>query len=110
MTPEKFQQLALSLPEVSQNEPDFSVQNKVFASLFPTDHWAVVKIVPELQNALVAKDPDSFEACKGAWGRNGATVVSLADADEGDVLRALISAWRKCAPASLVEDFDQNNS
>ena len=113
MTPEKFRQLALSLPETSasqhMNRPDFRVWGEVFASLFPEEEWGVVKLARELQAELINKEPIVFEACSGAWGRDGATIVFLKDAEEGSVFRALISAWRKNAPTSLTEDFDDQN-
>lgn len=109
MTPKSFRQLALSLPETSESEhmdhPDFRVGGKIFATLFPGDEWGVVKLTPQLQGELVNEQPNVFEACNGAWGRNGATIVFLKDAEEGSVLRALIDAWRKNAPKSLTEDF-----
>ncbi len=108
MTLKKFRQLALSLPEASEgghvDRPDFRVQGNIFATLFPGDEWGVVKLTRELQGVLVNEQPNVFEVCNGAWGRNGATIVFLKDAEEGSVLRALIDAWRKCAPMSLTED------
>jgi len=99
MTPERFRQLALSLPETSESEhmnrPDYRVRGMVFASLFPEEQWAVVKLTRELQAELLNDEPNVFEACNGSWGRNGATIVFLKDAEEGSVLRALMSAWRK---------------
>ena len=113
MTPEKFRQLALSLPEASEsqhkNHPDFRVRGKIFATLFAQEDWGVVKLSRELQVELINEEPDVFEACKGAWGRNGATIVFLKNAEEGSVLRALIDAWRKHAPMSLTEGFDDHN-
>lgn len=113
MTPDRFSQIALSLPESLQigpvNRPDFQVNGKIFASLFPDDQWGVVKVTPELQKELIVQEPDVFEACKGAWGHNGATIVLLPSAEEGSVLRALIDAWRKQAPSSLTDNFDESN-
>ena len=113
MTPEKFRQLAASLPEVSEDEhmnhPDFLVGGKVFASLFPDEDWGVIKLAPELQAKLLVEQPSVFQRCNGAWGKNGATIVFLKEAEEGSVLRALISAWRKHAPTSLAETFDNQN-
>ena len=109
MTPKKFRQLALNLSETSEigdkDHPEFRVQGKVFVTLFPGDGWSVVKMTRALQAELVNEHPAVFEACKGAWGRNGATIVFLRNAEEGSVLRALIDAWRKNAPESLREDF-----
>ena len=114
MTPQKFRQLALSLPATSEgqhvNHPDFRVQGKIFATLFAQEGWGVVKLSPELQAQLLSEEPSVFEACNGAWGRAGATIVFLKEAEEGVVFRALVSAWRKHAPASLAEDFDDENT
>ena len=101
MTPEKFRQLALSLPDTSLSEHDdrmdFDVLGENFSSLFPKEGWAVVKLTPEIQSELVAQASDVFMPCKGAWGRNGATIVSLQDAEEGNVLRAVTAAWQRAS-------------
>lgn len=115
MTPKAFRDIALSFPESSESghrsRPDFRVDGKIFATLFPEEHWAVVKITPELQSELVEEDTEAFQACKGAWGRNGATIVSLPEANEGSVLRALATAWQKFAPSTLTEGRpDQNHT
>ena len=113
MTPRKFRQLALSLPEALESEhmnhPDFRVGGKVFASLFPDDGWGVIKLTPDLQAELLTEQPEVYEACKGAWGRAGATIVLLEDAEEGSVLKALIAAWRRNAPRKLLKEFDAGN-
>ena len=111
MTPSEFCEIALSLPETSQTEdetrPDFQVRGKVFASLFPADGWGVIKLTAEVQTELVAEAPQEFEACNGAWGRSGATTVILKDAQNDQVLRALMSAWRKNAPRSLADELHE---
>lgn len=113
MTPGKFRKLALSLPDAAEDEhmghPDFRVRGKIFATLFPDDQWGVVKLTPELQAQLIEMEPTVFEPCKGAWGRAGATLVFLKDAEEGSILQALIAAWRKNAPKFLVDNFDDQN-
>ena len=105
MTPKKFRELALSLPEAVESghasRPDYRVREKVFATLFPEEEWAVIKLPPEVQVELRSEDPQVFERCKGAWGRSGATIVLLKNAKEDPVFRALIAAWRKYAPVSL---------
>ena len=105
MTADRFEELALSLPEATVSEqsdrPDYRVREKIFASLFPRDNWAVIKMTRELQAELVQHQPELFRPCNGAWGRNGATIVFFQDAEEGTVLRALMSAWRKNAPPSV---------
>ena len=110
MTPKKFRQLALSLPNTSEcgttSHPDYRVSGTTFASLCPGGDWAVLKLTREHQAELLDEAPGVYEVCNGAWGKNGATLVMLRDAEEGRVLGALICAWRKHAPDSLTEDFD----
>ena len=110
MDAERFRQLALSLPETSESSeaerPDFLVAGEIFASLFPADKWAVVKMTAEMQSQLVSQAPDSFEPCRGAWGRNGATIVMLENADEEAVFQALTEAWKKATPQSWLDDSD----
>ena len=113
MSPQKFRQLALSLPETREseckNDPHFRVQGTIFASVYPEEGWGVIKLAPELQAELFREEPTVFAACKGAWGRNGATIVFLKDAEEGSVLRALISAWRKNARTPFTNDREDQN-
>ena len=105
MTPDKMRELALSLPETSVSEHadrlDFEVDGKVFASQFPSQGWGVLKLDPETQASLTARAPATFEACKGAWGRAGATVVLLHAADEGEFFEGLSAAWRRHASDGL---------
>lgn len=112
MTPNKFRRLALSLPETIESQhmdhPDFRVGKKVFATLGPGGEWGMVKLTPEHQVKLVQEEPDVFEPFKGAWGRRGATKIMLKHAQEASVLSALIAAWRKTAPKSLADHFDDH--
>ena len=50
-----------------------------------------------------------FEPCQGPWGRTGATVVFLKNAEEGSVLRELMTEWRKQARQSLTADLDEHH-
>ena len=113
MTPEQFCHLALSFPETSGNpeseRPDFQVDGKVFASLFPADGWGVIKMDREVQAIMVQEEPDAFQACAGAWGENGATIVVLEQVEEGSLIRALLSAWRKNAPKPLAQEYDDGD-
>jgi hypothetical protein len=48
----------------------------------------------------------SFGPAKGAWGRQGATMVRLRTVKKAALQRALTLAWRNVAPARLVEEVD----
>jgi len=77
---------------------DFRVHGKVFATLgWPDGHWGMIKLPPELQDALVRAEPAMFEPVGGAWGLKGATKVRLANADRAVLADAIRSAWHATA-------------
>jgi hypothetical protein len=111
MQPNQFRKIALSLPEAVEGKhmshPDFRVGGKIFATLgFPDENWGVVKLTPDQQHDIVARDPDTFQAVKGGWGRGGATNVYLPRAKTAAVRKAMIAAWRNTAPKRLREGED----
>jgi hypothetical protein len=102
MTPSAFRCIALSLPDAVEGahmgHADFRLNGKVFATLgWPDKAWAMVKLPPELQDALVRGAPDAFKPASGAWGRQGSTMVHLAAADEATLKDAIRSAWQHVA-------------
>jgi hypothetical protein len=79
---------------------DFRVNGKVFATLgYPDKAWAMVKLEPELQDALVRTSPNAFEPASGAWGRQGSTMVRLAKVDDAMLSDAIKSAWQRVVAA-----------
>jgi hypothetical protein len=113
VTPDDFRELALSLPEATEsahmNHPDFRVGGKIFATLgAPDDKHGMVKLTPELQKVFVRTEPKVFRPVNGAWGRQGCTYVTLAEASEPSVRQALIAAWRNTAPKKLLGAFDES--
>lgn len=102
MTAELFRRLALRLPEATEaahmGHPDFRVRGKIFATLgYPDAGWGMVKLTPELQEALVHAEPAVYTPAKGAWGRGGATCVCLRPAKAKSVGLALQAALRSVA-------------
>jgi hypothetical protein len=94
MTPDEFRKMALEIPTAVErshmNHPDFRVVGKIFASLgVPDKNWGMVKLTPEQQRAFMEKAPGVLKPCSGAWGRQGATNVDLAEAKPSIVRRAL---------------------
>jgi hypothetical protein len=75
MLPDEVRALALMLPEASEGahmgHPDFRVGGKIFATLWPDEGRAVVKLSPEMQAVMVEAEPDVFEPVPGSWGRRG---------------------------------------
>ena len=102
MTANQFRKLALALPEALEashmGHPDFRFRGKIFATLGPDGDWGMAKLSPEEQARVIALDPDVFSPAKGAWGRQGCTIIQLAGADRATVKEALAAAWNKLAP------------
>ena len=112
MTPEEFRKLALSLPDTEerahQNHPDFRVAGKIFATLsYPEADWAMVKLYPAQQEAVVAADPKTFVPVKGAWGKKGCTNVLLASANKKKVQEALSAAWRNVSVHEALRSLEK---
>src|SRR3954471_1622379 len=107
MTADHFRTIALSFPEAVEAQhmghPDFRVDGKIFATLGPGDAWGMVKLTPDQQSAFQAVHPHVFTPASGAWGKRGATIIQLSDADQKTARKALIAAWRNTAPKRLIE-------
>jgi len=98
LTIDGFRRLALSLPDVVEDEhmghPDFRVRGKIFATLgAPDAEWGMVKLTPEQQDAFVHSAPKVFQPVKGGWGRGGATNVRLSAASEKALRPTMETAW-----------------
>lgn len=107
MTADQFRRVALALPESTEvshmQHPDFRVRGRVFATLgYPNDNFAVVKLTPGQQDIYVQSQPAVFAPVAGAWGSRGYTNILLRAARVADVRDAVETAWRNCAPASVV--------
>jgi hypothetical protein len=82
--------------------PDFRVGKKIFATLgYPDAAFAMIKLTPEQQAALVATEPKVFMPVPGGWGRSGSTNVRLKAARAATLKRALALAWENVAPKAL---------
>jgi hypothetical protein len=109
MTPNEFRELALSFPKAIESahmhHPDFRVGGKIFASLgYPDEDSAMVKLSPDEQKEFVRISPCVFQPAKGAWGRQGSTIVCLPEATIDIVREALTAAWRNIAPKRLTKN------
>ena len=106
MTPNEFRELALSFPEAIESahmrHPDFRVGGRIFATLgYPNKDSAMVKLPRDEQKEFVRSSPGVFTTAKGAWGRQGSTIVYLPAATIKIVREALTAAWRNTAPKRL---------
>ena len=94
-----FRRLALSLEGAEEGSHfgavDFRVDGRIFATLAAVKQgYGSLMLTPEQQAMFVAEAPDIFVPIPGGWGRNGATHVVLAMANEDVLLGALRTAWR----------------
>lgn len=74
---------------------DFRVGGRIFATLAAMKQgYGNLMLTPEVQADFVKESPDVFLPIPGGWGRNGATHVRLANADEDLLAGALKTAWK----------------
>jgi hypothetical protein len=94
-----FRRIALSLDGAEEGShmgnADFRVGGRIFATLASVRQgFGNLMLTPELQAAFVAERPNVFSPIPGGWGKNGATHIRLAEADESLLAGALLSAWK----------------
>ena len=109
MTPARFRQLALALPEAEagahQDHPDFRLRRKIFATLAPDGLHGVLKLLPDQQREQIALAPEVFSAVPGGWGEKGYTRVLLKKAKKAEVAPAMALAWLNVAPKTLARRY-----
>ena len=108
MTVADFRKIALSMPEAIEREhmahPDFRVGGKIFATLgYPDQEHGMVILPPEEQAKWLRSHPKVFFPAKGAWGKQGSTVVRLEALDKATLKRVIEIAWRNKAPKSFLK-------
>ncbi len=94
-----FRRIALSLEGAEEGshmgQVDFRVGGRIFATLASEKQgFGNLMLSPEVQAAFVAEQPNLFLPIAGGWGKNGATHVRLAEADEDLLSGALRTAWK----------------
>jgi hypothetical protein len=99
MTGADFRRLALSLEGAEEGahfgQPDFRVGGRIFATLAAEKQgYGNLLLTPEQQAEFVEDRPDVFLPIAGGWGKNGATHVRLAVANEDLLWGALKTAWK----------------
>jgi hypothetical protein len=103
VTVAQARKVALSMPGAQERahhgHPDFRVNGKIFATLWPTESRAVVKLSLADQAALVQMDPAAFSL--NAWSYQGATNVHLKSIKLAQFRKLVETSWRKVAPKRL---------
>ena len=98
-TIDDFRRLALDLDGAEESShmgsPDFRVGGRIFATLaHQAQGYGNLMLTPEVQAGFVGEAPGVFVPVAGGWGRNGATHIRLAAADEETLAGALRTAWK----------------
>ena len=99
MTPVDFRRIALSLEGAESGShmgaTDFRVGGRIFATLaHESKGYGNLMLTPARQAEFVAERPDLFLPIAGGWGKNGATHIRLAEADEDTLTGALRTAFK----------------
>lgn len=94
-----FRRLALSMEGAEEGShmgsPDFRVGGRIFATLAAQKQgYGNLMLTPRQQAEFVNEAPDVFLSVGGGWGKNGATHVRLAKANEDLLAGALHVAWQ----------------
>ena len=105
---ETVRKLALSYPETEEHDhwgrPSFRVKKKIFATLWPKERRAVLKLSVVDQSVFTEYNPEIFYPIPNAWGRQGWTFVELKKVRKDRFKDALNLAWRAVAPKSLLKE------
>jgi hypothetical protein len=108
VTPAKLRELALALPEATE-EPHFDlssfrVRGKIFATVPPDTSTVRIFVDEHTTHAMVATDPDTYAELW--WGKKlSGLAVTLRRAKVGDVRELLEEAWRRKAPNALLREL-----
>ncbi len=98
MTADDFRDIVLGMQGVVEqshmNHPDFRANGRIFATLDGEEKSGRLGLSPEEQQELMREYPETFSPVNGAWGRQGWTLVALAQADADAVRGAVILAWQ----------------
>lgn len=99
MTANDFRRLALLLEGAEEGShmgaADFRVGGRIFATLASVNQgYGNLMLSPEQQAIFVEEQPELFLPVAGGWGRNGATHIRLAAANEDVLAGALHTAWK----------------
>lgn len=99
MTADDFRRVALWLEGAEagthMGTEDFRVGGRIFATLAHAHQgYGNLMLSPAQQADFLADAPELFLPVAGGWGRNGATHIRLALADERTLEGALRAAWK----------------
>ena len=100
----------LSMPHAEERahhgHPDFRVNGKILATLWPSKFRAVLKLAIADQSALIQMEPDVFSL--NAWSHQRFTDVHLKRVKAARFRAVVDGAWRNVAPKRLVVEHEKS--
>lgn len=112
ITNDEFRRLALSFAESDERDhrgrPSFCVRGKIFATLWPSELRAVLKLAASDQADLVRTYSKAFSL--NAWSKQGWTNLHLEYVEAKECKHLLEEAWRHVAPKKLVKSYDADQT
>ena len=102
---ESYRQLALSLPEVTEephfDKTSFRVRKRIFTTMDIRENRACMKLNEADQDVFTRLGGDSVCPVPGAWGSQGWTYLYL-DRTDADLFQDMMfAAYRQVAPRKL---------
>jgi len=102
-----FRQIALSLPEVTEEphfeKTSFKVNKKIFATMVPEHNRATVKLSVAEQDIFCTFDSTVIYPVPNKWGKQGWTHVNLQTVKPEMFTELLKTAYCEVAPKRLAE-------
>jgi hypothetical protein len=68
----------------------------------------MVKLTAEQQTSFIRAQPGAFAPASGAWGKRGATIVTLHSAKKSLVKEAMQLAWENTARKKRTGEAEEN--
>lgn len=100
-----FRQMALALPEAKEEphfeKTSFRVKKKIFSTLSEAEKRVVVKLSELDQSVFCSFDTTIIYPVKGAWGKQGWTVVELSSIKKNMLQDILTTSYCHVAPPAL---------
>jgi len=98
---EEYRKLALSFPDTEEAQhfelSSFRWKKKIFATYWPKEHRAMLKLSLVDQSVFCAYDKTVFFPVPNAWGKQGATLVELKKVRKDMFKDALTTAYKGVA-------------
>lgn len=111
VTPAQFKELAMSLPEVAEGPHHttgvfaFKVSKKVFATLNTNENRCCLKFSEIDQSVFCAFDSSVIYPVPNKWGKQGWTLINLANIKKEMLLDALTTAYCTVASPKLAQQL-----